>query len=53
MINVKKSDIDKYNCLLCNKYISKEQYFSKEHINNLKIMFLLKLKIVLRKNLLI
>ena len=34
MINVKKSDVDKYNCLLCNKYISKEHYFSIEHINN-------------------
>ena len=31
MINVKKSDIDKYNCLLCNKYIPKEHYFSEEH----------------------
>ena len=28
MINVKKSDVDKFNRLLCNKYISKE------HINN-------------------
>ena len=27
-------DVDKYNCLLCNKYISKDHYFSKEHINN-------------------
>ena len=36
MINVKKSDVDKNNCLLCNKYISKEHYFSKEHINKLK-----------------
>ena len=34
MINVKKSDVDKYNCLLCNKYIPKDHYFSKEHINN-------------------
>ena len=34
MIYVKKSDIDKYNCLLCNKYIQKDHYFSKEHINN-------------------
>ena len=33
MINVIKSDIDKYNCLLCNKYIQKYHYFSKEHIN--------------------
>ena len=34
MINVKKLDVDKYNCLLCNKDISKDHYFSKEHINN-------------------
>ena len=34
MINVKKSDVDKYNCLLCNRYISKDHYFSEEHINN-------------------
>ena len=34
MVNVKKSDVDKYNCLLCNKYIPKNHYFSKEHINN-------------------
>ena len=34
MINVKKSEIDKFNCLLCNKHISKDHYFSKEHINN-------------------
>ena len=53
MINVKKSDVDKHNCLLCNKYIPKDHYFSKEHINNLKITFLLKQRIVLRKNLLI
>ena len=31
---VKKSDVDKYNCLLFNKCISKDHYFSKEHINN-------------------
>ena len=36
MVNVKKSDVDKHNCLLCNKYIPKEHYFSKEHINNFK-----------------
>ena len=36
MINVKKSDVDKHNCSLCNKYISKEHFFSKEHINKLK-----------------
>ena len=46
MINVKKSDVDKYNCLLCNKYISKDHYFPKEHINNFKIIFLLELGIL-------
>ena len=53
MINIKKLDIDKYICLLCNKYIPKDHYFSKEHINNFKIILLLKQEIVLRKNLLI
>ena len=41
MINVKKSYVDKYNCLLCDKYIPKDHYFSKEHItkseNNISI----------------
>ena len=36
MVNVKKSDVDKYNCLLCDKYIPKDHYFSKEHITNFK-----------------
>ena len=36
MINVKKSDVDKYNCLLCNKYLPKDHYSSTEHINNLE-----------------
>ena len=27
MINVKKSDLDKYNRLLCDKYIPKDHYF--------------------------
>ena len=27
MINVKKLVVDKYNCLLCNKYIYKDHYF--------------------------
>ena len=40
MINVKKSDIDKYDCLLSNKYILKDHYFSKEHINNFEKIFL-------------
>ena len=34
MINVKKLDIDKHNCLLCDKYIPIDHYFSKDHINN-------------------
>ena len=29
MINVKKLDVDKYNCLLYNKYIPKDHYFLK------------------------
>ena len=29
MINVKKVDIDKCNCLLCNKYISKKHFLVK------------------------
>ena len=33
MINVKKLDVDKYNCLLCDKYIPKDHFFSKEHID--------------------
>ena len=28
MVNVKKSDVDKYICLLCDKYIPKDHYFS-------------------------
>ena len=36
MINVKKSDVNKHNCLLCNEYISREHYFSEKHINKLK-----------------
>ena len=31
MVNVKKSDVDEYICLLCDKYISKDHFFSKEH----------------------
>ena len=36
MINVKKLEVDKYVCLLCNKYISKDHFFSKEHIDKFK-----------------
>ena len=53
MINVKKSDVDKHNCLLCKKYISKEHYFSKEHINNFKNNISIKTRDSIKKNLLI
>ena len=36
MINIKKLEVDKYNCLLCDKYIPKEHYFSKEHIDKFR-----------------
>ena len=36
MVNVKKLEVDKYVCLLCDKYIPRDHYFSKEHINNFK-----------------
>ena len=49
MINVKKSDIDKYNCLLCNKYIQKDHYFSKEHINNFENNISIKTKDSIKK----
>ena len=49
MINVKKSDIDKYNCLLCNKYIPKDHYFSKEHINNFRNNISIKTKDSIKK----
>ena len=49
MINVKKSDVDKYNCLLCNKYISKEHYFSKEHTNNFENNVSIKTKESIKK----
>ena len=52
MINVKKLDVDKYNCLFCNKYISKEHYFSKEHTNNFENNISIKTKDSI-KNLLI
>ena len=29
MVNVKKSDVDKYICLLCDKYIPKDHFFLK------------------------
>ena len=49
MINVKKIDVDKYNCLLCNRYISKEHYFSKEHINNFENNISIKIKDSIKK----
>ena len=53
MINVKKLEVDKYNCLLCNKYIPKDHYFSKEHINNFKNNITIKTRDSIKKNLLI
>ena len=44
MINVKKSDVDKYNFLLCKKYIPKDHYFSKEHVNNFENNISIKIK---------
>ena len=49
MTNVKKPDIDKYNCLLCNKYIPKDHYFSKEHINNFENNISIKFKDSIKK----
>ena len=49
MINVKKLGVDKYNCLLCNKYIYKDHYFSKEHINNFENNITIKIKDSIRK----
>ena len=49
MMNVKKSDVDKYNCLLCNKYIQKDHYFSKEHINNFENNISIKTKDSIKK----
>ena len=49
MINVKKLDVDKYNSLVCNKYISKNHYFSKEHINNFENNITIKTKDSIKK----
>ena len=49
MINVKKLNVDKYNCLLCNKYIFKDHYFSKEHINNFENNISIKTKDSIKK----
>ena len=53
MVNVKKLDVDRYNCLLCNRYISKNHYFSKEHITNFENKISIKTKDSIKKNLLI
>ena len=49
MINVKKSDVDKCNCLLCNKCIPKDHYFSKELINNFENNITIKPKDSIKK----
>ena len=49
MINVKKLDVDIYNCLLCNKYIPKDHYCSKEHINNFENNISIKIKDSIKK----
>ena len=49
MINVKKLDVDKYNCLLCDKYIPKDHYFSKEHTNNFENNITIKTKDSIKK----
>ena len=49
MINVKKSDVDKYNYLLCNKYIPRDHYFSKEHISNFENNISIKTKDSIKK----
>ena len=53
MINVKKIDVDKYNCLLCDKSIPKDHYFSKEHIDNFENNISIKFKDSIKKNSLI
>ena len=39
----------KYNCLLCNKYIPRDHYFSKEHINNFENNISIKIKDSIKK----
>ena len=48
-INVKKLDVDKYNCLLRDKYIPKDHYFSKEHISNFENNISIKTKDSVKK----
>ena len=45
----KKIDVDKYNCLLCNKYIPEDHYFSKEHISNFENNISIKIKDSVKK----
>ena len=49
MVNVKKLDIDKYNCLLCKKYIPIDHHFSKEHMNNFENNIAMKMKDSIKK----
>ena len=49
MINVKKLEVDKYNCLLCDKYIPKDHFFSKEHIDKFKNNITIKTKDSIKK----
>ena len=49
MINVKKLNFDKYNSSLCNKYIPKDHYFSKEHVNNFENNISIKTKDFIKK----
>ena len=49
MVNVKKLDVDKHNCLLCNKCIPKEHFFSKEHMDNFKNNITIKTKDSIKK----
>ena len=49
MIIVKTLDFDQHNCLLCNKYIFKDHYFSKEHMNNFENNITIKTKDSIKK----
>ena len=49
MTNVKKSYVDRCNYLLCNKYVPKDHYFSREHINNFEKNISIKAKGSIKK----
>ena len=49
MVNIKKLEVDKYICLLFNKYISKDHYFSKEHIDKFENNITIKTKDSIKK----